>query len=278
MALFAGLLTTHSLFAQVASGSISGVVQDKSGAVIEAANVTLTQVDTQQARTTATNAAGVFSFPSLPVGSYALEVSKAGFGTFKRTGMVLTIGDAASIPVTLEVGDVRQTVTVAADITLVNTTESTVSRLVDQQQVEGLPLTGRNPSALVFLAGGVSNPVQNIPVTNTGSAVLQNSLVFPTEVAPTVHGVRGGGVYFSLDGANNLDPFQVSGGPFPNPDATEEFSVVSSTYGSRYVSAPGGAVNIVTKSGTNDFHGDLFEFLRNGSVNARNFFAANTTI
>ncbi len=127
------------------------------------------------------------------------------------------MGQAAQAPITLQVGDINQAVTVSADVTLVHTSEATISRLVDERQVEGLPLNGRNPANLVFLAPGVSNPVQNIPISNTGSPILQNSLVYPTEIAPTVNGVRGGGVYFSLDGANNIDPYQVTGGPFPIP-------------------------------------------------------------
>ena len=260
--------------AQVYTASVSGVVQDTTGAVVQGASITLTHLETQQVRTSASNDSGVFAFPSLPVGPYQLEASKSGFAAYRRTGIVLTVGQAASIPVTLQLGDVTQAVTVSADVSLVHTSESTVSRLVDERQVEGLPLNGRNPAALVFLAPGVSNPVQNVPVLNTGSPILQNSLVYPTSIAPTINGVRGGGVYFSLDGANNIDPYQVVGGPFPNPDATQEFSVLTSTYGARYVSAPGGAVNIVTKSGTNEFHGSVFEFLRNGAMNARNFFAA----
>lgn len=271
-------LSSLPSFAQISTASLSGSVSDKTGAVVPGAVVTLTQADTQQQRSTTTNESGVYAFPTLPVGAYTLEAAKAGFAPYKQTGIVLTVGQAASVSITMQVGDVSQAVTVSADVSLVHTTESTLSRLVDERQVVGLPLNGRNPAALVFLAPGVSNPVLNIPISNTGSPILQNSLVYPTAIAPTVNGVRGGGVYFSLDGANNIDPYQVTGGPFPNPDATLEFSVVSSTYGAKYVSAPGGAVNIVTKSGTNELHGSAFEFVRNGSFNARNFFAAKQDI
>ena len=268
------VLAAVPLCAQVSTASISGVVTDNSGAVVPGVALTLTQAETHQQRSTTSNETGGYAFPSLPVGTYTVEASKPGFATFRRSGIQLTVGQAAEVSIALVVGDVNQAVTVTGDVSLVQATEATISRLVDERQVEGLPLNGRNPANLVFLAPGVSNPVQNVPISNTGSPILQNSLVYPTEIAPTVNGVRGGGVYFSLDGANNIDPYQVTGGPFPNPDAVQEFSVVSSTYGARYVSAPGGAVNIVTKSGTNEFHGDLFEFVRNGDLNARNFFAA----
>jgi len=231
-------------------------------------------VETDRNRTTTSNESGIFAFPTLPVGRYTLNISKEGFSAYTQNGIVINVSQTASMPVTLKVGSIQESVTVTEETAMVNTTDSVLSRLVDQKQVEGLPLNGRNPANLVFLAPGVSNPVQNVPTLNTGSPVLQNSLVYPTAIAPTVNGVRGGGVYFSLDGANNIDPYQVTGGPFPNPDATLEFSVVTNAYGARYVSAPGGVVSIVTKSGTNQFHGSLFHFFRNGEMNARNFFAA----
>lgn len=270
--LLAGLVCT--LYSQVSTASISGIVTDNSGAVVPGVEVTLTQSETQQRRTVTSNETGSYAFPALPVGSYTLEAAKAGFSLFRRTGIELAVGQSAEAPITLQIGNVNEAVVVSADVSLLHTNDATLSRLLDAPQVEGLPLNGRNPANLVFLAPGVSNPVQNVPVSNTGSPILQNSLVYPSEIAPTINGVRGGGVYFSLDGANNIDPYQVTGGPFPNPDAVLEFSVVSSTYGARYVSAPGGAVNIVTRSGTNDFHGTVFEFVRNGDFNARNFFAA----
>ncbi|MCI0628865.1 MAG: carboxypeptidase regulatory-like domain-containing protein [Acidobacteria bacterium] len=260
-------------WAQVSTASITGVVRDPSGAVVPGAQVTVTQTETQLSRATTTDSDGSFTFTTLPVGSYKLEASMTGFALHRQTGIVLTVGQIVSLPVALQLGQIEQTTTVSAEVLMVNTSDSTLSRLVDESQVEGLPLNGRQPAELVFLAPGSSNPVQNIPTQNTGHPVLQNSLVHPREIAPSLNGVRGNGVNFSLDGANNIDTYQVTGGPFPNPDATQEFSVVTSTYGARYVSAPGGAVNIVTKSGTNELHGNLWEFHRNGVMNARNFFA-----
>jgi hypothetical protein len=259
--------------AQVSTASIVGKVADATGAAVSNATVTATQVETSISRTVSSGNDGLFNIPLLPLGSYTLKVSAAGFSDFQQKGIVLTVGQTANIPITLRPGNVSETVTVSANATMLNTTGSESSQLIEQHTVEGVPLNGRNPAGLLYLTGGVNNPVQNIPSTNTGSPILQNALVYPTESAATIHGVRGGGVYFSLDGANNLDPYQVTGGPFPNPDMTSEFSVVSGNYGARYVSAPGGAVNIVTKSGTNKIHGDVFEFVRNGAVNARNYFA-----
>ena len=125
----------------------------------------------------------------------------------------------------------------------------------------------------MYTAAGITDATINPVGTNPNSTVAASGSVLSDESAPTTNGVRPGGTYFSLDGAGNVDPYSVIGGPFPNPDATQEFSVVSGSYGARYVSAPGGAVNIVTKSGTNQIHGSAFEYLRNGFFNARNYFA-----
>jgi len=273
LAVVVGIWLACSLSGQVSTGSMAGVLRDSSGAVIPGTSVALTNLENGQTRFEETGADGAFNFAALPVGSYALKIEKPGFSAYSQPRISLTVGQAISLPIVLTVGDVSQAVTVTEDVALLNTSDSTLARLVDERQVEGLPLNGRQPANLVFLAPGAVNPVQNIPQSNTGNPVLQNSLVHPREIAPALNGVRGDGVYFSLDGVNNIDPYQVTGGPFPNPDATREFSVVSGTYGARYVSAPGGAVNIVTKSGTNEFHGNIFEFVRNGAVNARNFFA-----
>ncbi len=278
MAALAIVISAGSAKAQVSTASMTGVVEDSSGAVISGAQVRVVQTDTSVTHTTFSGADGSFTLPLLPVGSYSIEAEFTGFAPYEQTGIVLTVGEIASINISLKPGAANQSVTVQANAQIVETTESNSSNLVNEQQVVGLPLNGRNPATLVFLTGGASNPVQNIPISNTGNAILQNSLVFPTEIAPTIHGERGGGVYFSLDGANNLDTYQMTGGPFPNPDATQEFNVVSGNYGAQYVSAPGGAVNIVTKSGTNDVHGDVFEFVRNGYFNARNFFSTTPDV
>lgn len=267
------LISVKGAKAQVSTASIAGTVHDSSGAVIAGAQIKVTQTDTDITHAAVSGDDGSFTIPLLPVGSYRVDVEFSGFAPYDQSGIVLTVGQVATVNISLKPGSATQTVTVEANAQIVETTQSSSSSLVNEQQVVGLPLNGRNPASLVFLAGGTTNPVQNIPESNTGNAVLQNSLVYPSETAPTLHGIRGGGVYFSLDGANNMDSYQVTGGPFPNPDAVEEFSVVSGNYGAQYVSAPGGAVNIVTKSGTNQIHGDLFEFVRNGYFNARNFFS-----
>ena len=236
------------------------------------ATVTATQTSTRMSRTVTSGVDGLFNIPLLPLGPYSLKVSAAGFEVFQQTGIVLTVGQVANIPVNLRPGNVSETVIVSANATMLNTTGSDTVQLIGQKPVEALPLNGRNPATLLYLIGGVSNPMLN-GGGGGASAMLQAGLVYPSESTAAIHGVRSGGVYFSLDGANNVDPYQVTGGPFPNPDMTSEFNVVTGNYGARYISAPAGAVNIVTKSGTNEIHGNAFEFVRNGDVNAGNFFS-----
>jgi hypothetical protein len=266
-----------------ATASLGGTVKDSSGAVVPGAQVTITQTNTGISQTKPSAADGTFIFPLLPVGPYKLEVKKEGFGTYEQTGIVLTVSQAAQVPVSLEPKALKEVITVTGTASPVDTTTATLSNLVERQQVVGLPLQGRNPAEFVLLAAGVSNPMMNTR-TNGTSASLQfaypagigSSMEMQGAMIPAIDGMRSGGVYYALDGANNTDPYAVTGGPFPNPDAVQEFRVVTSGYGPEYISAPGGVVNIVTKSGTNNFHGNVFEFLRNSVVNARNYFAAKT--
>jgi hypothetical protein len=276
------------------TASIVGTVRDSSGAVIPGAQVVITQTDTAISRSKPSEGDGSFVFPELPVGPYRLEVNKEGFSTYLQTGIVLTVNQVAQVQVGLVPKAVQQTIQITAASSPVDTETPTLSGFVDQRQVSDLPLNGRDPGALALLAPGAVNPALNttiginlpaqfgypvgmagVPMVGSSSGGGALAQAFGV-LTPVVNGLRAGGVYFALDGANNVDAFAVTGGPFPNPDAIQEFRVMTNAYGAEYVSAPGGAVNIVTKSGTNTFHGDVFEFLRNGALNARNFFAASS--
>ena len=260
--------------AQVSTASLDGTVQDNSGAVIPGARIVVVQTQTNLTIETVSGPDGSFRVRSLPVGPYLVRVSKEGFSKYEQGGIVLTVGQEATLPITLAVGSATQNVVVTAQAAAVESTSSTIQNVVEDQVVANLPLNGRNPAALVFTAPGVTDATINPKGTNANSTVSGGGSSLSDESAPTTNGVRPGGTYFSLDGAGNIDPYVVIGGPFPNPDATQEFSVVTGSYGARYVSAPGGAVNVVTKSGTNQIHGSAFEFVRNGYFNAENYFAA----
>jgi hypothetical protein len=264
-------LASVAAMAQVSTATMTGVVQDPSGAVVPGASIVATQTQTNTVTHAVTDSSGVFSLPSLPVGLYLLNVTAPGFAPYAQTGIVLTVGQVANFNVRLPVGQTTQGVTVSAAAPTIDPTTSTISTTIDQNAVVNIPLNGRNPATLVFDAGGVANAGQNL---GTGQ-LAATSVVIPSfsiqgSIAPAVNGVVSGGTYFSLDGASNTDPSSMIGGPFPNPDATQEFQVVTGTYGSQYQSAPGGAINIVTRAGTNKFHGTIFEFIRNGYFNAEN--------
>jgi len=257
--------------AQVATATINGTVVDTTGAVVPGAAIAVTQIDTNYTVKTVSGKTGEYLLPNLPIGPYKLQVKTKGFAQYEQTGLVLTVGQVATVQIALQVGSEAEQVVVTAEAPAVEATESTIQNVVEEKVVSDLPLNGRNPAALVNTVAGVTDATMNITsATSNISAVKAGDSGMPSASAPTTHGVRPGGTYFSLDGAGNVDPYVVVGAPFPNPDATQEFSVVTGSYGARYVSAPGGAINVVTKSGTNQFHGSVFEFIRNGYFNARN--------
>ena len=270
VAVFGAILLIGALNAMAqGTASMSGVVEDSTGAVIPQANVTVTQTETNYTAKAISNGAGEFTLSSLPVGPYNLTVRAATFAPYTQKGIILKVAQVSNVHVDLTPGGVSQEVQVAADQASVQTTEATVETMVPEEIVKDLPLNGRQTNALVYTAPGVSDSTANVngaTSTNTGAGAMLTG-----EISPSAHGVSSGSTYFALDGANNIDSYAMLGAPFPNPDATQEFNVATSAYGARYMSAPGGAVNIVTKSGTNSIHGSAFEYIRNGFFNADQF-------
>ena len=266
-------LCTAEAHAQLATAEVSGTVHDQTAALVPGATVTATQISTGVAATTTANGEGIFVFSTLPVGGYTLSVTAPGFEAYRQSGISLTVGQHLNLSIALSLGRADQVVTVTAAQVSVDTTTPTEQSIIEEKIVQDLPLNGRNPASLTFTVAGVTDAGLNPANTQSNSTIKESDAVTPQESAPSVHGARPGGTYFSLDGATNTDPFSVIGGPFPNPDATGEFNVVTGTYGAQYVSAPGGAVNIVSRSGSNQVHGTAFEFLRNGFFNATNKFS-----
>jgi hypothetical protein len=263
--------TADPLWGQaVASAEISGAITDPSGLSISNAVVRATQTETHAVRSAVSDANGSYIMPNVPVGPYTLEVVAAGFSTYVQRGIVLSVGQSVTIPVTLSVGSVQQQVQVTANATMVETHDTSVSTVIDDKRVLELPLNGREVTSLVLLSGAAASAsgVGDMVGSKTyGSANIAGS------TAISISGGQANSTNFMMDGGDNNHNYSNVNLPFPFPDAVQEFSVQTSGLSARYGVHPGGTMNVVTKSGTNQFHGDLFEFLRNGDVNARNFFA-----
>ena len=260
-------LAAGDVWAQ-ATAQIAGTVRDQSGAVLPGVEVTLTQTETGVTRSATTNEAGSYVLSNLPIGPYRLEAALAGFRTFVQTGITLVVNAAPVINPVLQIGQVSEQVEVQANATLVETHSTGVGELIDSQRVVELPLNGRQATQLINLAGTAAT----IPLANVGQLYSGKNNPDETPIA-----VAGGGansaLTYMLDGGTHNDPINNLGLPLPFPDALQEFKVETSALPAQYGQHGSGAVNVVTKSGTNDFHGNLFEFVRNGAFNARDFFA-----
>ncbi|MBO0861814.1 MAG: TonB-dependent receptor [Chloracidobacterium sp.] len=259
------LVGARATFAQ-GYARITGVVTDPSGAAVRGATITVTQLGTGEGATAMTNDEGLFVFPSLRPTQYDLKVTASGFATFTKTGIILQADAAVTLNVGLQVGGVDQIVTVEASTAQVDTSSATLSQVVDQRRINDLPLNGRNAAALTTLVAGVV-------IAPNAQADQGLTKTFPVAVTITSNGTRANQTNYMLDGGNNVDPYTNVNAPFPFPDALQEFSVQTSNYSAEYGQNAGGVVNIVTRSGAKDFHGDLFEYNRNALFNASNFFS-----
>jgi hypothetical protein len=254
------------LCAQFNSASFSGVIKDATGSVVPDARITVTNINTGLTRTDNAAGDGAFLFPVLPVGTYKVTVEKTGFSTYVQEGITLAVGQAVTQNVTLQIGSTTQQVTVQENAAMVSTQTATVSQVVGQRQIVDLPLNGRAAQSLVFLAPGSYDSTSRYCGYNCQGGV------YPSSQEAAVNGGGTANVNYLMDGAGHNDSYINVNLPFPNPDAIQEFSLQTSNMSAEYGDSAA-VVNVVTKSGTNAFHGDAFEFLRNGNLNARNFFA-----
>jgi hypothetical protein len=243
--------------AQQEQGSIWGLVTDQSGAVVPNVQMTLLNVGTSQSRTLSTGTDGVYVFTPLPIGSYQVTAEVSGFRTEVRTGLELHVQEKLEVDFRLEIGQTNQRVEVKSAAPPLQTAEASLGQVVGQRDIVNLPLNGRNIYQLVVLSPGASISPDGLP-TISGQPSQQQS--------------------YLLDGVdnNNYQSLFQSGSPWnlqPSPDAIQEFKVQTNNYSAEFGRAGGGIVNVVTKSGTNQFHGDAFEFLRNAAFDGRNFFA-----
>ncbi|HEY9142161.1 MAG TPA: carboxypeptidase regulatory-like domain-containing protein [Bryobacteraceae bacterium] len=257
----------------MAIAEIDGYVTDPSGQAIAGAQVKATEVDKGQVRNTVSDMTGRYALPDLPVGSYKLEVSAAGFKAYVQTGIILQVANNVTLNVPMQIGAVTESIRVEANAAMVETKENAVAQVINAQSMIDLPLNGRNPTQLLTLTGAGTSTMTLNGGDLTGSKNIQGS---NASGQFSVAGSQANGINFLLDGGDNNDSFSNVNLPIPVPDFIEEFNVQTNGLPAQYGLHPGGVVNIVTKSGTNAFHGDLFDFLRNGDLNARPEGAATT--
>ncbi|TAM84437.1 MAG: hypothetical protein EPN47_01840 [Acidobacteria bacterium] len=264
------LMGSRVALAQETTGSIQGTVADPSGAVIPAAQVVVTNRQTNNQRTTTTTNAGLFNFTSLPIGDYDLKVTKEGFRQYVQSKIHLDVNDKLNFQIGLTVGAVTQTVTVAGAAPLLQTASGEVSNLVGASQMQALPLNGRDFNQLVDLAPGVAPDNGRV---SSGEGLFSNT-------AASVNGSLSNSNTFLVNGMYNEDNGSNANLLVtPSVDSIDEFKILRNNYSAEFGTGTGAIVTIVTKSGTREFHGDVYEFLRNDALDAANFFtnATNTS-
>jgi outer membrane receptor protein involved in Fe transport len=252
-----GLLGAIGLFAQ-GTVTIYGTIRDISGSSIAGAAVTVTQTGTGQTRAATTDERGDYIVTQLPIGVYTVAVERAGFKKFLQPGIRVQVDENRQVSATLQLGDVAESITVQAETAQVETRSGTLKEVIDSKRIVELPLNGRNALDLQRLVPGAG------AVAGRGQG--QNETI-------SINGSRQNGNNYVLDGGDNHDPYFNSPSVFPPPDALEEFSINTNAYSAEYGRNAGALMNAVTRSGTNQWHGSAFEFLRNEKLNTRNFFA-----
>jgi hypothetical protein len=246
-----------------ATGTMSGYVKDSSGGVVPHAQVTATHVQHGTTYPAETNDEGFYNFPALDPGEYTVTIEKQGFERSVQTGLALSVGQNLRVDATLRVGAVNQQVEVTAQGALVDTTSQTVSSLVDDRRIVDLPLDGRNVMSLAELVPGVVGVHAPESLSDARAGPLMNT-----------NGGRQNMNLFTFDGSFFNNPSRNTGMNYPPPDAVQEFRLLTSNYDAEYGRDAGSQAMVVARAGTNSLHGDVWEFLRNNDLNARNFFAA----
>jgi len=260
--------SSRQAFAQITTTNMEGTVEDPTGGVVVGAQVSATNTDTNLLRTTQTNSQGEYRIDFLPAGNYQLEVTAQGFKKFVRSGITLQVNVPARVDASLEVGNMAQSVTVNGGAPLVNTVTPEIGRTIQNEEISNLPLVNRNVYELLELTPGVQNssfnPGQPNPVITLG---------YPEQRTFINGGVDGGAgsVSYYLDGGINMTGLRNTGNILPNPDAIQEYRVETNNYGAQYGKMSSGVIDVITKSGTNNFHGSAFEYWRDNVLNANNW-------
>ena len=256
------LLCASPVSAQtVALATLSGTVVDESGGALPGVEVNVTQTDTGFTRFVTTGAQGEYLFNNLPIGPYRLTAKLSGFSTFEQSGITLQVGDTRSANVTLKIGGLTEVIQVSADANLVQTQSLSVGQVTTQELIVGLPLNGRSATQLLLLEGGA-----------VAGGLTTGNRGFPGQVAISVAGGTSNSTQYLVDGGYNNEPQSNAGNMIPFPDALQEFRTESGVRDARYGMSTGATVNAVTKSGTNNFHGNVFDFIRHHAFNAIQYF------
>jgi hypothetical protein len=246
------------------TGNIQGLVTDGTGAVVPNAIVIAANTATQVKHTVKSDGSGLYSIPNIAIGTYSIDVTAQGFQHYRQSNIVLDVGSSIAINIALKVGGAEQTVEVEATALALQTEDATLKQTVDSETLTEMPLDGRQMTNLLVLQGAsVTAPSNDI----------QGSKTFYSSVVVAVAGGQGNFTDYRMDGADNNDYMTNINLPFPFPDAVAQFSVESTALGANQGLHPGGLVNVVTKSGTNQYHGTAFEFIRNNFIDATNFFS-----
>ncbi|MFN7939053.1 MAG: carboxypeptidase-like regulatory domain-containing protein [Bryobacteraceae bacterium] len=265
------LLLAQQAIAQNITGTLLGTVRDGSGAAVGQAEVTLTEKNTQIATKVAIDAGGTFQFPYLKPGPYALRVSAPGFKSVMRDNIVIRVDDRISLDLTMEIGEVSTTVSIDEKIPVVETEKGALGQVVAERAVQDLPIQGRNVFDLVGLTAGVqTSPLGEGRVVSSGSAT---GLAVFNAADISINGGRFRSNEFLIDGISVMTPVQNAFAISPTPDSTLEFKVMTNAFGPQFGRSGGGVVNVVTKGGTSEFHGSVYDFFRNDRLRANNFFA-----
>jgi len=250
--------------AQSTTGSIYGTVVDPSGAAVPGAQVIITDVHTNLQKTTTTNGAGEFVFTNVNPSDYNVISSASGFKSETQKGITLSANQNVHVEFVLQIGYVTESVDIQADVTLVDTREAQLGETIDQDKIENLPTLNRDVLSLVTITPGVTNYSADIQIgSRLGTTFSANGLTADMES-------------FYLDGAYNNVFKQNGSNKMPNPDALQEFRILSSNFDAEFGRAPAAVVNAITKSGTNSFHGTVYDYFRNNILNARNYFVSAT--
>jgi hypothetical protein len=255
-------------------GSISGTVKDRTGAVIPKASVTATNIDTGVRQAILTNGAGVYSFPGLPVGHYNIDIMVAGFRPYQRAGITVDASSALLVDAVLELGKSSEAVTVRESLVHAETVSTQLGDVITATHVTALPLNGRSYTDLLALQPGVApaTTITNLTVQGLGQNVFSPSGDL-NPGALSINGQRESANGFTINGADAEETGSLAAAIIPNLDSIAEFRILSDNFNAEYGKYTGGQINVITKSGTNQLHGDAFDFLRNTDLDARNYFS-----